>query len=120
VPIDSDPDTPDRSRDTPAAPDRQGSPDSQANPELRAAWEERAEKFPERTRPTPRPQTDGGWAADGNRGLTPEENAEASKACADLRDEAGQVIFPALFHQERLWAAGAAAASMRWRVPPAG
>jgi hypothetical protein len=146
VPIDSDPDTPDRSRDTPAAPDRQGSPDAQANPEipggreprdgpeaagfrqqqiaehvryhrvvdaayqaaaakqawakavpdLRAAWEEHAEKFPERTRPTPRPQTDGGGAADGNRGLTPEENAEASKACADLRDEADRVIFPAV------------------------
>jgi aryl-alcohol dehydrogenase-like predicted oxidoreductase len=27
----------------------------------------RAEKFPERTRPAPCPQTDGGWVADGNR-----------------------------------------------------
>jgi hypothetical protein len=36
------------------------------------------------------------WAADGGRRLTPEQNAEATKACADLRDEAGQVILPAM------------------------
>jgi hypothetical protein len=63
---------------------------------LRAAWEEHEGKFPERTRPTPHTQPDGGWAADGNRRLTPEQNAEAAKACADLRDEADQVIFPAM------------------------
>ena len=31
-----------------------------------------------------------------HRRLTPEQNAEATKACADLRDEADQVIFPAV------------------------
>lgn len=67
-----------------------------AVPDLRAAWEEHKEKFPERTPPTPRTQPDGGWAADGNRRLTPEQNAEATKACADLRDEADQVTLPAV------------------------
>jgi hypothetical protein len=33
VPIDSDPDTPDRARETPATPDTPGSPDAQASPE---------------------------------------------------------------------------------------
>jgi hypothetical protein len=138
VPIDSDPDmpdpdTPDRARETPAAPDRQGAPDAKANPEtpgsrerqiseharyqrvveaayqaaaeqrwasavpeLRAAWEEHREKFPERTRPAPQAKPDGGWSADASRRLTPEQNAEAAKACADLRDEAEEVILPAM------------------------
>jgi hypothetical protein len=149
VPIDSDPDTPDRARETPAAPDRQGSPDAAASPEspggreprygpegtafrqqqiaeharyqrvadtayqaaarqawaeaapgLRAAWEEHREKFPERARPTARTQPDGGWVADGNCRLTPEQNAEATKACADLRDEADQVTLPAMLRVE--------------------
>lgn len=144
MPIDSDPDTPDRTGETPA-PDRQGSPDVQASPEtpgsreprdgteaatfrqqqiaeharyrrvvdatyqdaarqawakatpdLRAVWEEHQEKFPERPRPTPHTGPDGGWAVDSNRKLTPEQNAEATKACADLRDEADQVILPAM------------------------
>jgi hypothetical protein len=69
---------------------------AQAVPDLRAAWEEHREKFPERTRPTPHSQPDGGWVADGDRRLTPEQNAEADKACADLRDEADQVTLPAM------------------------
>jgi hypothetical protein len=149
VPIDSDPDTPDRARQTPAAPDRQGSPDAQASPEttgsreprdgpeaaafrqeqiaeharyqriadaayhaagkqtwaeavpgLRIAWEQYRERFPEQTRPAPRTQPDGGWVADGNRRLTPEQNAEVTKACADLRDEADQFILPAVLRVE--------------------
>jgi hypothetical protein len=145
VPIDSDPDTPDRARQTPAAPDRQGSPDAQASPEttgsreprdgpeaaafrqeqiaeharyqriadaayhaagkqtwaeavpgLRIAWEQYRERFPEQTRPAPHTLPDGGWVADGNRRLTPEQNAEAGKACADLRDEADQFTLPAM------------------------
>ncbi len=137
MPIDSDPDTPDRARDTPAAPETPGSREPRDGPEaadfrqqqiaehvryhrvadaayqaaakqawaeavpgLRAAWEEHTEKFPERTRPTPHTQPDGGWAADGNRRLTPEQNAEATKACADLRDEADQVILPAMHRVE--------------------
>jgi hypothetical protein len=131
VPIDSDPDTPDRARETPAALDRQASPETPGSreqqiaehvryhrvvdaayqgaakqawaktvPELHAAWEEHTEKYPERTRPTPHAQPDGGWMADGNRRLTPEQNAEATKACADLRDEADQVILPAMHRVE--------------------
>jgi hypothetical protein len=173
VPIDSDPDTPDRARETPAAPEWRGSPDGQPEPEarhspdaqhrqeaphpseaqhtpeargrrepsdeaeaseesdfrhrqiaehvryqhvvdaayeafearqkwaeavpgLRAAWEEHKERYPEQSRPAPRTQPDGGWEADGGRGLTPEQNAEATNACADLRDEADQVILPAV------------------------
>jgi hypothetical protein len=73
---------------------------AQAAPGLRAAWEEHTEKFPERTQPTPRTQPDGGWVADGDRRLTPEQNAEADKACADLRDEADQVILPSVLRVE--------------------
>ena len=73
---------------------------AKAVPDLRAAWEEHKEKFPERSRPTPHTQPDGGWEGDGNRRLTPEQNAEATKACADLRDEADQVIRPAVLRVE--------------------
>ena len=73
---------------------------TEAVPGLRAAWEEHRERFPERTRPTPRSQPDGGWVADGDRRLTPEQNTEATKACADLRDEAEQVILPAIHRVE--------------------
>jgi hypothetical protein len=41
-------------------------------------------------------EPDGSWVGDGSRRLSPEQNAEASKACADLRDEAEQVILPAM------------------------
>jgi hypothetical protein len=114
VPIDSAPDTPDRARETPDAPETppneeprdgpeaaafreqqiaehvryQRAADSayqaaarqawaKAVPDLRAAWEEHTAKFPERSRPAPCSQPDGGWVADGNRRLTPEQNAEA-------------------------------------------
>jgi hypothetical protein len=136
VPLDSDPDTPDRACETPCAPETSETPGSReprdeteaaafrqqqiaeharyhrvadaayqaaarqtwakAVPDLRAAWEEHTEKFPERTPPTHRTQADGGWVADGNRRLTPEQNAEATKACADLRDEADRVTLPAM------------------------
>jgi hypothetical protein len=69
---------------------------AQAVPGLRAGWEEHKETFPEPSRPTLPAQPDGGWVADGNRSLTPEQNAEATKACADLRDEADQVTLPAM------------------------
>ncbi|HET9082714.1 MAG TPA: hypothetical protein VFO01_19640 [Trebonia sp.] len=69
---------------------------ARAAPDLRVAWEEHKEKYPERSRATPLAQPDGGWAAEGGRRLTPEQNAEATKACADLRDEADRVILPAM------------------------
>jgi hypothetical protein len=64
--------------------------------DLRGAWDEHREKFPQRSRPAPDTQPDGSWVADGHRRLTPEQNAEASKACADLRDEGSRVILPAM------------------------
>jgi hypothetical protein len=45
-------------------------------------------------------EPDGSWVGDGSRRLSPEQNAEASKACADLRDEAEQTILPAMYRIE--------------------
>jgi hypothetical protein len=73
---------------------------AKAAPELRATWEEHKQRHPERARPTPHTQPDGSWVGDGTRCLSPEQNAEASKACADLRDEAEQTILPAMHRIE--------------------
>ena len=43
-----------------------------------------------------RPQPMAAWAAGPHRRLSPEQNAEASKACADLADEGRRDILPAL------------------------
>jgi len=69
---------------------------AEAVPGLRAAWEEHEQSYPERTRPAPRSQADGGWEADGGRRLTPEQNTDASKACEDIRAEGREVIRPAM------------------------
>ena len=69
---------------------------ARAVPELRAVWEDHKQRYPERSRAAPRTQPDGSWVADGQRRLTPEQNAEASKTCAHLRYEADQVILPAM------------------------
>ena len=65
-------------------------------PGLRAAWAEHLQNHPQRSVVRPETQPDGSWAAGDGRGLNPEQNAEATKACADLRDEAEQVILPAM------------------------
>jgi hypothetical protein len=69
---------------------------AEAVPDLRAAWENHKERYPERLRPTPRTTADGSWVAGPHRRLSPEQNAEASKACADLADEGRRDILPAL------------------------
>ena len=69
---------------------------AQALPELRAAWAEHKERYPERTRAAPRTEPDGSWTSGEHRRLDPEQNTEATKAHADLADEAGQHILPAL------------------------
>lgn len=69
---------------------------AEAVPQLRAEWAEHKQHYPERSRSSPRTQPDGAWTAEAGRGLTPEQNAEATKACADLRDEADQAILPAI------------------------
>jgi hypothetical protein len=67
-----------------------------AVPDLHAVWESHVERYPERERSTAQTKLDGSWVAGGDRWLTPEQNAEASKACADIRDEGEQVILPAI------------------------
>jgi hypothetical protein len=69
---------------------------ARAVPELRSAWEDHKQRYPERSHAMPRTQPDGSWVAEGDRRLSPEQNAEASKCCADLRDEADAVILPAM------------------------
>jgi hypothetical protein len=69
---------------------------ARAVPDLRAAWENHKNRYPERSRPTAQTTADGSWAAGPHRRLSPEQNAEASKACADLADEGRRDILPAL------------------------
>ena len=69
---------------------------TEAVPGLRSAWEKHEERYPERERPTPRTQPDGAWVAAPDRELNPEQNAEATKACAETRDEGREVVFPAM------------------------
>jgi hypothetical protein len=69
---------------------------AEAVPDLRAAWEGHKQRYPERLRPAPTATADGGWVAGPHRRLSPEQNAEASKACADLAEEGRRDILPAL------------------------
>jgi hypothetical protein len=69
---------------------------AEAAPRLRAGWEEHKERYPERGRASPRTEADGSWVGGEYRRLDPEQNTEAGKAHADLADEAGQHILPAL------------------------
>jgi hypothetical protein len=69
---------------------------AEAVPDLRAAWEGHKQRYPERLRPAPAATADGGWVAGPHRRLPPEQNAEASKACADLAEEGRRDILPAL------------------------
>jgi hypothetical protein len=69
---------------------------ARAVPDLRAAWENHKNRYPERSRPTAHTTADGSWSAGPHRRLSPEQNAEASKACADLADEGRRDILPAL------------------------
>jgi hypothetical protein len=67
-----------------------------ALPSLRAAWEQHQDRYPDRERATPRTHTDGSWSSGETHRLTPEQNAEASKACADIHDEGERVAVPAM------------------------
>ena len=69
---------------------------AEALPQLRAAWAEHKGRYPEQARAAPRTEPDGGWGCGEHRRLDPEQNTEASKAHADLADEAGRHILPAL------------------------
>jgi hypothetical protein len=69
---------------------------AEAAPGLRAAWENHQDRYPERMRPAPQTTPDGSWVGDQGRRLSPEQNAEAAKACTDLADEGRRDILPAL------------------------
>ena len=69
---------------------------NEALPSLRAAWEQHQDRYPGRERATPRSHTDGSWSSGETRRLTPEQNTEATKACADIHDEGERVVFPAM------------------------
>ena len=73
---------------------------AEAVPRLRAAWDEHKERYPERMRASPHTETDGSWVGGEYRRLDPEQNTEASKAHADLADEADRDILPALLRIE--------------------
>ena len=63
---------------------------------LRAAWEQHQDQYPDSERATPCTHTDGSWSSGETRRLTPEQNTEATKACADIHDEGERVILPAM------------------------
>ena len=69
-------------------------------PSLQAAWEQHQDRYPERERATPQTHTDGSWSSGEARRLTPEQNAEATKACADIHDEGERVALPAMLQIE--------------------
>ncbi|MGH3267206.1 MAG: hypothetical protein ACRDNS_35085, partial [Trebonia sp.] len=69
---------------------------AQAAPDLRAAWENHKKRYPERWRAAPQTAADGTWTAGPHRRLNPEQNAEATKACADIADEGRRDILPAM------------------------
>jgi hypothetical protein len=69
---------------------------TEALPSLRAAWEQHQDRYPERERATPRTHADGSWSSGETRTLTPEQNAEAAKACTDIHDEGERVALPAM------------------------
>jgi hypothetical protein len=69
---------------------------TKALPSLRAAWEHHQDRYPERERATPRTHADGSWSSGETRTLTPEQNAEATKACTDIHDEGERVALPAM------------------------
>jgi hypothetical protein len=75
---------------------------AEAAPVLRAEWEAHKQRYPDRERQAAATLPDGSWQGDGDRRLSPEQNAEAAKCASDLRDEAIARIGPAM---ERIEAA---------------
>jgi hypothetical protein len=64
--------------------------------EARAAWEHHRDRYPERERAAPQSHTDGSWSSGEARRLSPEQNTEATKACADIHDEGERLALPAM------------------------
>ena len=70
----------------------------EAVPALQEAWKNHEKKWPspERTGPTPHPETPGAWRGDGGRYLAPDANAEVTRDCARIREVGETVITPAM------------------------
>ena len=73
---------------------------AEALPSLRVSWQEHENRYPERERATPRTHPDGSWSSGETRTLTPEQNTEATKACADIHDEGERVALPMMLQIE--------------------
>jgi len=86
----------DDTRNATADPDANRGSWTEALPSLRAAWEQHQDRYPEQERATPRTHADGSWSSGEARRLTPEQNTEATKACADIHDEGERVALPAM------------------------
>jgi hypothetical protein len=69
---------------------------AEAVPQLRAAWAEHQRQYPERGRAIPRTHPDNSWTSGETRRLTPDQNTEAARACADIHEEGDRVILPAM------------------------
>jgi hypothetical protein len=68
---------------------------NQGAAELHTEWETLRERYPAPEHQEASPQPDGSWVGGGRR-LSPEQNAEADKYGADLREEAAEGIRPAM------------------------
>jgi hypothetical protein len=73
---------------------------AEALPSLRSSWQEHEDRYPERERATPRTYADGSWSSGESRRLTPEQNTEATKACADIHEKGERVALPIMLQIE--------------------
>jgi len=69
---------------------------ARALPGLRAAWEQHVERYPHPAQVASRTQADGSWVCDGNRKLTPEQNAELDRGIGRIQEVGRQVIIPGM------------------------
>lgn len=69
---------------------------ARAAPVLRAEWEAHKQRYHDREEQAGTTLADGAWVGEGDRRLSPEQNAEAAKCATDLRDEAIRLIGPAM------------------------
>ena len=67
---------------------------AEAVPSLRADWQQHKEQYSERARAEPKTHPDNSWSSGEARRLTPDQNTEATQACADIQDEGERVILP--------------------------
>jgi hypothetical protein len=67
---------------------------AEALPSLRADWEHHKEQYSERARAVPQTHPDNSWSSGDARRLTPDQNTEATRACAEIHDEGKRDILP--------------------------